>query len=156
MNAITRETERQRVQAELDAGETAAERNRLGQYATPFDLALDVLRYAERLLPAETEVSFLDPGFGTGVFCSALLSTFSSKRIAGADGFEFDRHYWEPAAELWRDSTLVIHGRDFTKVSPPEALGGRGNLRRLRMCDRIGKRSTEKSGPKSPTNAQSR
>jgi predicted RNA methylase len=125
---MTQETERQRLQEELDAGKTAAERNRLGQYATPFELALDVLGHADGLLPAETEVSFLDPGFGTGVFYSALLSTFSTKRIARAEGFEYDRHYWEPAIDLWRESALVIHGRDFTKASPPEDEARKHNL----------------------------
>lgn len=45
--------EKQRVtlQAELDAGKTQAERNRLGQFATPTDLAVDILRYASTLLP---------------------------------------------------------------------------------------------------------
>ncbi|MFC1835825.1 hypothetical protein ACFL2Q_14070 [Thermodesulfobacteriota bacterium] len=114
MKMIPQETERLRLQVELDAAKTAAERNQLGQFATPYELAFDMLNYAKRLLLAKTGVYFFDPGFGTGTFYSALLSSFPSERIAKAEGFEFDRHYWEPASELWRDFPLVVHGTDFT------------------------------------------
>ncbi len=117
---IPQEIERQRLQRELDAAKTTVQRNRLGQFATPFELALDMLNYAKRLLPQRKTVSFFDPAFGTGAFYSALLSTFPLKRIAKAEGFEVDTHYWEPASVLWKDSPLVLHGTDFTQVSPSE------------------------------------
>jgi hypothetical protein len=40
------EAQRQIVQKRLDAAKTATERNRLGQFATPSNLALDIARYA--------------------------------------------------------------------------------------------------------------
>ena len=56
------------LQIELDAHKSQAERNKLGQFATPTQLARDVLAYGLALLPKSTPVRFLDPAFGTGSF----------------------------------------------------------------------------------------
>jgi hypothetical protein len=106
------------LQAELDSHKTQAERNRLGQFATPAALADDVLKYAERLTPAGEKVRFLDPAIGTGSFYSALRRVFQSNRIAEACGFEIDPHYGEPAAELWKDLSLALKLADFTHAEP--------------------------------------
>ncbi len=74
--AEAKEQERVALQASLDAKKTQAERNRLGQFATPTALAEDILRYAGALLPPATKVRFLDPAIGTGSFYSALLRVF--------------------------------------------------------------------------------
>jgi hypothetical protein len=42
----TLEKQRFALQAKLDAKKTQAERNRLGQFATPTPLAVDILKYA--------------------------------------------------------------------------------------------------------------
>ena len=68
------ERRRQDTQTKLDSIKSAGERNRLGQFATPYELAMDMLRYARSLLPTSAKVSFLDPGFGTGAFYSALMT----------------------------------------------------------------------------------
>ncbi|MGH6803626.1 MAG: hypothetical protein ACREC3_09705, partial [Methyloceanibacter sp.] len=88
------ETEQQRLalQASLDGQKSPAERNRLGQFATPTALAEDILRYAVSLLPSGATVRFLDPAIGTGSFYSALLKVFPKKHIAEALGFELDPH----------------------------------------------------------------
>lgn len=104
------------LQAALDAQKTQAERNRLGQFATPSPLALDMLKYASRLLLAEQRVYFLDPAIGTGSFYSALRKTVPAKRIAEALGFEIDRHYGKPSSALWKDSGLAMKLSDFTQV----------------------------------------
>lgn len=108
--------EKQRVtlQAALDSGKTQAERNRLGQFATPTALAEDILRYAASLLPSSTIVRFLDPAIGTGSFYSALVKVFPKNRIAEAMGFEIDPHYGKPAEELWKDTGLALKLADFT------------------------------------------
>src|SRR5437773_1250447 len=103
-----REQQRLALQAELDGQKTQAERNRLGQFATPTALAEDILRYAVHLLPPAEEVHFLDPAIGTGSFYAALSKVFPPKRIAEARGFEVDPHYGMPAANLWKDAGLVI------------------------------------------------
>ena len=113
------EERRLALQADLDGGKTQAERNRLGQFATPTQLASDVLAYARCLLPAEAPVRFLDPAIGTGSFYSALLREFPPERIAAATGFEVDPHYGEPARALWRGYPLEIELADFTAARPP-------------------------------------
>lgn len=115
---LTREHERLDLQAALDAGKSQAERNRLGQFATPSNLAEDILRYAVSLLPADTKVRFLDPAIGTGSFYSALLRVVPKNRIEEALGFELDPHYGIPAANLWRDTNLKLKLADFTHAEP--------------------------------------
>ena len=109
------EDQRLAPQAELDAQKTPAERNRLGQFATPTALAVDVLKCASTLLPENEKIRFLDPAIGTGAFYSALQKVFPKQRIAEALGFEIDPHYEEPALQLWAKSGLGIKLADFTQ-----------------------------------------
>ncbi len=113
------EAEREALQQICDAQKTQRERNRLGQFATPPQLALEIARFALKLFSTEEKVSFLDPAFGTGSFLSALLQVFGTERIKRLVGFEIDRHYADRAARLWRDSKLELHTADFTKALPP-------------------------------------
>jgi len=57
----------------LDSVKGQAERNRLGQFATPPSLADEIIEYACSQLSPEDRVRFLEPGFGTGSFYCALL-----------------------------------------------------------------------------------
>ena len=118
----TADTERRRValQADLDATKDRTERNRLGQFATPSRLAVDMLSYARTLLGQHTKVQFLDPALGTGAFYSALLDVFPKNDIESAVGYEIDLHYGVAAAELWRASGLDVRLEDFTLARPPE------------------------------------
>ena len=104
------------LQAELDSQKTSAERNRLGQFATPSALAEDILDCAITLLPTDQEVRFLDPAIGTGAFYSALRKALPKNRIGECVGFEIDPHYGEPAARLWEQSGLTIRLEDFTRA----------------------------------------
>ncbi len=112
------EKQRLALQASLDAKKSQAERNRLGQFATPTALAEDILRYAASLLPSAGLVRFLDPAIGTGSFYSALVKVFPKNLVAEAMGFELDPHYGSPAAELWKDTSLVLKLADFTNAEP--------------------------------------
>jgi hypothetical protein len=114
----TKEQERVALQASLDAEKSQAERNRLGQFATPTALAEDILRYAATFLPPATGVRFLDPAIGTGSFYSTLLKVFPKERIAEALGFELDPHYGRPATQLWKDTGLTLKLADFTHAEP--------------------------------------
>jgi len=116
----TFEATRLRLQSELDAGKTQAERNRLGQFATPTALALDILTCASTLIPEQAQIRFLDPAVGTGAFFSALTQLFPAQRIDTALGFEIDSHYGKPASQIWRDSDLEIRLADFTATEPSE------------------------------------
>jgi adenine-specific DNA-methyltransferase len=113
------EKTRQEIQARLDSLKAADERNRLGQFATPLDLAMEMIHYAHSLFLEDAKISFLDPAFGTGAFYSALMTVFSTTQIAKATGFEIDTHYRDPAIILWSDTALELLGADFTQVSPP-------------------------------------
>jgi methylase of polypeptide subunit release factors len=116
----SKERHRIEARASLDAPRSQAERNRMGQFATPFPLALEILSYAKKLLPADHKIRFFDPGFGTGAFYSALLQTFPLSSIASATGYEIDTHYGDPARQLWGGTGLNLRISDFTKASPPK------------------------------------
>ena len=107
------------IQDELDSCKSQAERNRLGQFATPGALAEAMILTAARLLPSGSPVRFLDPAFGTGSFYSALIRTLSQERIQQAVGFEIDPHYGRPAANLWRHTDLKLHLADFLREPFP-------------------------------------
>jgi type I restriction-modification system DNA methylase subunit len=85
-------TEAQRIieQTQLDAAKNSTERNRLGQFATPNTLAIEIINYSKTLLPPDRKIRFLDPAIGTGSFYSALLQSFSIDRIESAVGYEID------------------------------------------------------------------
>lgn len=112
------EKQRLALQAELDSQKTQAERNRLGQFATPTALARDILGYASALLAPEEKVHFLDPALGTGAFYSALLNTFPRQRVIEALGFEIDPHYGQPASSIWQNFDLTLKQSDFTYEEP--------------------------------------
>ena len=109
------------LQQELDAKKDSPTRNRMGQFATPPDLAADILRHANAFLGQGAGVRFLDPAIGTGSFYSALLAVFPQASIKAAVGYEIDQHYGDPAAELWNGSGLDIRLEDFTQAQAPKA-----------------------------------
>ena len=101
MTVLDAEAKRQAIQERLDAARSAAERNRLGQFATPPQLALDIARYALRRWQDRAEAaSFLDPAIGSGSFYSALRQTFPAQAIADACGVEIDPRFADAAREL--------------------------------------------------------
>jgi hypothetical protein len=114
-----REPRRLVLQAGLDRAKSAAERNRLGQFATPGPLAEAVAAETLALLPPSLPVRFLDPGFGTGAFLAALRAVCGQRPIAAATGYEIDRHYGAPAQALWAGSGLDLRLEDFTAAEPP-------------------------------------
>ncbi len=116
------EAQRQLAQRELDDAKTAADRNRLGQFATPLALALDIARYALELWQGKTAaVAFLDPAIGTGSFYSAVRQVFPPEAIADACGVEVDPSFAAAAQSLWGRSGLRIIRGDFTTLSPDRA-----------------------------------
>jgi hypothetical protein len=122
------ELKRQELQARLDSGKTMAERNRLGQFSTPLELAKEIMAYAVKLIPKDTKVKFIDPAIGTGVFFSALIKVFPLERISIAEGYEIDEYYGEPSRKLWANTLLKIHIGDFTEADAPPAYNDKFNL----------------------------
>ncbi|MFH0344736.1 MAG: Eco57I restriction-modification methylase domain-containing protein [Chromatiales bacterium] len=111
------ETRRQTIQAAIDTTRSVAERNRLGQFATPNALAIDIARYVDSLIDDRKRgIRFADPSIGSGSFFSAALAVFGAKRIRSAVGIELDPAFCEAARELWSDTTLELVRGDFTRV----------------------------------------
>ncbi len=111
------ESRRLTIQADIDSRKSAAERNRLGQFATPNALAVEIARYVKSVLvQTKGRIRFADPSIGSGSFFSAALAVFGSKRISSAVGVEIDPAFADAARNLWVDAGLeVVHG-DFTRV----------------------------------------
>ncbi|MEX0718181.1 MAG: Eco57I restriction-modification methylase domain-containing protein [Planctomycetaceae bacterium] len=114
-----REIARLELQSKLDGAKSQSERNRLGQFATPPKFAAEIVKAAAAHLPPDAPIRFLDPGFGTGSFFSALLNSIRTSRIDAAEGFEIDPHYGEDARKLWSGTGLRLHLADFTAATPP-------------------------------------
>jgi len=111
------EERRQAEQIRLDSLKTPAERNKWGQFATPFGLALSLARYAHKML-GDGRLRFLDPAIGTGSFYSALSQVVPPGVIEAATGIELDPLFAEAAANLWIKSGLYVVYGDFTKQKP--------------------------------------
>ncbi|HXJ92126.1 MAG TPA: N-6 DNA methylase [Terriglobia bacterium] len=112
------EGRRQAEQTRLDSLKSAAERNKWGQFATPFELALSLARYAHGTL-GEDAIRFLDPAIGTGSFFSALSQTVPANSVEAAVGIELDPLFADTAEKLWDNSGLRVIRGDFTKLKPP-------------------------------------
>ena len=111
------EYKRQQLQKNLDSKKSPDMRNVLGQFSTPYTLAYDILSYLRTLFSDETEISFLEPAIGTGVFYSALLSVWG-RAPRKALGFEIDSHYSIPSQSLWSGTNLQIIEDDFFNHTP--------------------------------------
>lgn len=122
------EAARLALQARLDADKSAAERNQLGQFATPPALARDIVRVGRALLGARKTVHFLDPAIGTGAFYAALCAEVPAARVGRCLGFELDPHYAGPAIRLWQGTPLDLRVADFTRALPPGRARDRANL----------------------------
>lgn len=111
------EARRQVIQDALDARRSAADRNRLGQFATPNALATDITQYVATLLGRKrVAIRFADPALGTGSFFSAALSVFGRERISSAVGVELDPAFCHAARDLWSDVGLEVVRGDFTHI----------------------------------------
>ncbi len=120
MAELNLEQKRALLQRDLDSHKSQSQRNELGQFATPVDLARDIVRYGLSLFGKEIPIRFLDPAFGTGVFYSALREVQAKQAVETARGFEIDPLYGIPTQELWNNTHLELDLSDFTKASPPK------------------------------------
>lgn len=113
----TTEAQRQMIQAAIDATKSAPERNRLGQFATPNALAVEITRFIRSLIgPRRNGIRFADPSIGSGSFFSAALAVFGPKRMESAVGIELDSTFADAARDLWSDAGLELVRGDFTRV----------------------------------------
>lgn len=109
------EAKRMQLQNQIDDSKCIEERRKFGQFATPFELAKEIVSYGLGVLN-DNEISFLEPALGTGSFYSALLSEVPqfAKYIKNAVGIELDDKYYSVAHELWGDSNINLVHTDFT------------------------------------------
>jgi hypothetical protein len=109
----TQEDKRADAQRAADAGKSAEERNRLGQFATPFNVACQIVARALKAMPSDAAVVFLEPALGSGVFFSALIRQVSPPRLSSATGCEIDPVYGDIAQTVWASSGLRVLPCDF-------------------------------------------
>ena len=105
------EARRRALQTALDAQKTQSERNQMGQFSTPYPLAVDIITSLKPLIK-QGSISFLEPAVGLGVFYSAFVKCLGNREHK-AIGIEIDPHYAQPAFELWKDSHLKIVNCNF-------------------------------------------
>ncbi len=111
------EARREAIQAALDSSKSASERNRLGQFATPNALAVEIARYVQSVAGRRLQaVHFADPSIGTGSFYSAALTVFGSERLESAVGVELDSAFCDSARDLWAQTGLHVVQGDFTRI----------------------------------------
>ena len=111
-----RENNRKKMQDGLDAQKTQKERNVMGQFSTPYQLALDMMQYMRKLIGSDS-VSFVEPSIGTGVFYSAYREVFEESQ-SHVLGFEIDPHYFNPTKDFWQDTPLKLRCADFLAQQP--------------------------------------
>jgi len=121
MNSTT-ELARQKYQRELDLDRSQLERNQLGQFSTPVELADEIARAVLPLLPARQPIRFLEPAIGSGAFFSALLQNKKNRIIGDALGFEIDPRFADVARQLWGADGLDVENEDFLSALPRAAM----------------------------------
>ncbi len=115
------EYQRRVAQITLDAASNPRKRNRLGQFATPPQLALRAAKLALDSFASTNEaIRFLDPAFGTGSLYWALATSAGLGRIESAVGIEVDGPTAKAAQELWKypPFNVRILQDDFTHLPP--------------------------------------
>jgi hypothetical protein len=111
------EQRRQAAQVAIDSRRSLPERNRLGQFATPYALALEIAQFMANVVGRGSEqIRFADPAIGSGSFFSAALSAFERTTIASAVGVELDPAFCDAARDLWAGDGLEVVQGDFTRI----------------------------------------
>jgi methylase of polypeptide subunit release factors len=116
--------EAQRV---LDSTIHGTSRNKMGQVATPTDLAIQMAELAKTYFPPNVLIRFLDPALGTGVFFYAAKTIFGN-RVATAHGYEIDKSIADVAQQIWGTFGLAVHTADFCATTAPDEDNDKPNL----------------------------
>jgi adenine-specific DNA-methyltransferase len=124
----TQEDNRADAQNQADSRKSAEERNRLGQFSTPFPVACQIVARTLKSVPAEAPIAFLEPAVGSGVFFSALLGNVKQSRIISAVGCEIDPAYGDISKAVWASSGLQVLACDFIEFASDPANFGKFSL----------------------------
>lgn len=111
--ATDREHERMLLQVAIDGAKSPLNRNRMGQYSTPFELAKQIVSQSLPFLPDKRTIRFLEPAAGTGVFFSAMASTGARHILTDSVGIEIDAAYARAALDLWKPLGVIIREASF-------------------------------------------
>lgn len=122
------ETRRMLHQREIDASRSAAERNRLGQFATPLPMAVEIVFRALSRLGPGAPISMIEPACGTGAFFSALRVASAGHRVTRRCGIEIDTRFAAAAQELWGPDGVEVHLADFFDFTARREEFGQFNL----------------------------
>ncbi len=122
------EVRRVDAQSAADSAKSSLDRNRLGQFSTPFPIACQMVGRALGEMPSDMPVRFLEPALGSGVFFSAILRQVSASCIAGATGCEIDSAYGDIARAIWASSGLHVVPDDFVSFAVQAGNAGRFSL----------------------------
>lgn len=114
--APNNDTLRKSLQSALDAQKSQVERNRLGQFATPDNLAEDLIRHIRPLTDGKV-TTMLEPAMGLGALYAAFLKTFGEK-AGECVGYELDQAYFDTARKLWNGHDIEIRQGDFLTAQP--------------------------------------
>lgn len=109
------EKQREIMQTRVDSSKKLESRRKMGQFATPIEIATEIMQYGLSLLE-DDEVRFLEPAVGTGAFVSALVNN-STKKVKKLCGYEIDRDYFSVSNELWNTDIAELKNEDFTTVT---------------------------------------
>lgn len=111
------ETARQEAQTRIDATKTIEERRRMGQFATPFELASAIVRETRPYLHDGGGLTMLEPSVGTGAFVSAAYAVLG-RSLKGVYACERDVAFHRVAVRLWEGRRCQIVEGDFTALAP--------------------------------------
>ncbi len=112
------ESKRKQLQTFIDNNKSIKSRRKLGQFATPYELAQEIVSFG-LTLQEKREISFLEPALGTGAFYSALLSECDkqNKTLMNAVGVELDSDFFDAAEDLWSNTIINLIKGDFTETN---------------------------------------
>ncbi|HHY54851.1 MAG TPA: XamI family restriction endonuclease [Chloroflexi bacterium] len=122
------EKQRFAMQKAIDTAKSSLERNRLGQFSTPYALARQMMAATLVHMSTDEHLRFLEPSVGSGVFFSALLAELDERVLRKAVGIEIDQGYLEVAEALWRERGLEVVNADFLTYAMEPGNAGRFNL----------------------------
>jgi hypothetical protein len=115
-----KEAIRSKKQICVDGQKTQEQRNRMGQFSTPFLLARQIVEETLFLKEHSSHQTFIEPAMGSGVFFSALENAATNGMIADAIGVEIDPAYGAIARELWGSRPWHVVLDDFINFSAHE------------------------------------
>lgn len=111
------EAERFRLQKAVDSLKTSLQRNKLGQFSTPFSLAKEIVSYTVPLCEGEKDLTMLEPACGSGVFISAAIA--GNNENVSYEGIEIDSAYAVICEDLFGDYNVEVRNKDFFDLIDP-------------------------------------